>query len=262
MNKAQKKQFELLKELDRICKKNNIKYFLCGGTLLGAVRHKGFIPWDDDVDIEMLREDFEKFKKVCKKDLNKKYFYQDIETDKYYGNLFAKLRINNTKYVERITKNTKAHNGIYLDIFPIDNYDDIDKPNIKKVIILRMLLLLKNKYIIDANTFVKKIELLCLKIMSLFFTKKCIINKINKLVRNNTNKDSEKVIDYFDVLFDRLVYQRKWYTKQKEYEFEGRKFTGTYYYDEYLTHLYGDYMKIPPKEDRVTHDIVEIEYDE
>ena len=160
MNKLQERQYEILVELDRICKKNNIEYFLDGGTLLGAVRHKGFIPWDDDLDVAMFRKDYEKFKSIVSSELNEKYFFQDYDTDDGYGMVFGKLKIKNTKYTEKVANKSRAKDGIFIDIFIYDNISANEKKAKKdfmKVVILRMMLLLKKKYIIEANTFIKKI---------------------------------------------------------------------------------------------------------
>lgn len=261
MNKAQSKQLEILLEFDRLCRENDIKYHLDGGTMLGAIRHKGFIPWDDDIDVEMSREDYEKFKKVALEKMDKRFFYQDIETDPNYGYFFAKIRMNNTKYVENIAKNVDAHSGIYMDIFPYDNYGKESLFDFKKVLILRMLMLLKSKYIIEANTLVKKIELIILKFLKLFVTRKFIIKTVEK-IRKKNDKDGKYYIQYNTTYFDKPLTLRKIYDRLDEYEFEGHKFYGTYYYHEYLTHLYGDYMEFPPEEDRATHGIIEIQYDD
>lgn len=92
MTKLQKIELEILKKIDEVCKKHNIKYWIDSGTLLGAVRHKGFIPWDDDIDIAMLREDYEKFLKVAQKDFGNEYFLQTKNTDKKYPLFYAKVR--------------------------------------------------------------------------------------------------------------------------------------------------------------------------
>ena len=124
LRKVQMVEVEILDEIDRICKKNNIKYFLVGGTLLGAVRHGGFIPWDDDIDLGMLREDYEKFIDICinSDELDKKYFMHSDETDSDYWLPFIKIRKNNTTFDEKVIKNCDTHKGIYVDIFPMDYF--------------------------------------------------------------------------------------------------------------------------------------------
>lgn len=263
MNKVQQKQFEILKELDRLCRKNNIKYSLSGGTMLGAVRHKGFIPWDDDVDVHMIRKEYEKFKKVALKEMDEKFFYQDLETDPGYGNFYAKIRLNNTRYVENISKDVNAHKGIYIDIFPIDSYKKESVFDFYKVVFYRMLLLLKSNYIIEANTLVKKIELLILKFIKIFVTKKFVIKRVEKIKLNNSTKNPKNYINYDEVYFDKPLLTKNMIEKLAEYEFEGKKFFGPKDYEEYLTYFYGDYMQLPPENERENrHGIIEIEFDD
>jgi lipopolysaccharide cholinephosphotransferase len=112
----------LLKEFDRICKKNNIKYTLDGGTLLGAFRHDGFIPWDDDADVAILRKEYKKFVKCAKRDLDKNIFvFEEMGNPKTYSYTFAKLKLKNTYFCEPGGENVKENHGLWLDIFPIDN---------------------------------------------------------------------------------------------------------------------------------------------
>ena len=122
LRKMQLLELKILKEVKRICEKHNIPYFLIAGSLIGAVRHKGFIPWDDDIDIGMLRDDYERFLDVCKTDLGSEYFLQTPETEKGnadYG--IAHIRLNGTSMVQEFRKNTTTHNGFTIDIFPYDN---------------------------------------------------------------------------------------------------------------------------------------------
>ena len=265
MNKLQERQYELLVELDRICKKNKIEYFLDGGTLLGAVRHKGFIPWDDDLDVGMLRKDYEKFKKIITKDLDEKYFFQDMDNDKNYGFPFGKLRINNTKYTERIASKTKAKDGIYIDIFPfdyIDNDEAKSKKDFLKVVILRMLLLLKKNYIIDADTFKKKIEKVILKIMSAFVSSKYLIKKINKITNKFNNQETKYVANFASPYFNKNRFKIEWIKDKKELQFEKGKYMCLKNYDDYLTYVYNDYMTLPPVEKRRSHDIIDVEFED
>jgi len=118
-------QLEILIEFDRICRKNNINYSLDGGTLLGAVRHKGFIPWDDDIDIIILRKDYDKFYEACKKDLNTdKFFLQEERTDKYYYTGFPRMRRKNSVLVRAGHEHMKYQRGVFIDIFVLDNVPD------------------------------------------------------------------------------------------------------------------------------------------
>lgn len=114
----QRIELEMLLEVDRICKKYNIRYFLVAGTLLGAIRHKGFIPWDDDIDICMPVEEYRKFCKVAKTDLKKEYFLQNSDTD-FSNRWFSKVRKNNTTCIEKGYEKSKIHQGIWIDIFPL-----------------------------------------------------------------------------------------------------------------------------------------------
>lgn len=111
---------EILKEIDRICTKYNIQYWLEGGSMLGAVRHHGFIPWDDDLDIAMFREDYERFLKIAQKELKPEYFLQTHEIEREYPLFFAKVRKNNTYIEEECFLSLNFHKGIFVDIFPVD----------------------------------------------------------------------------------------------------------------------------------------------
>lgn len=125
LQKHQGIMFQMLCELDAICRRNNINYMLFAGSALGAVRHKGFIPWDDDLDIVMLREDYDRFLFVAPNELDSKQYYLQKEFSSHWPMFFSKLRKNNTAFIERqIPKDREMHQGIYIDIFPCDNLSD------------------------------------------------------------------------------------------------------------------------------------------
>lgn len=113
-------ELEILDEFVRVCEKYGLQYYLVGGTLLGAIRHQGFIPWDDDIDVAMPREDYDRFADVAAAELGPQFFYQCPETDPYYFLTYAKVRKNGTKIYEERFKNAQFHKGVFIDIFPLD----------------------------------------------------------------------------------------------------------------------------------------------
>ena len=117
----------IFKEIIRVCNENDISYFIIGGTALGAVRHGGFIPWDDDLDIGMTRKNYNKFLSIAKDKLPDELFLQTVETETESPFYFAKVRKNKTKFVECYCKKLKIHHGVYVDIFPYDNIPDDPK---------------------------------------------------------------------------------------------------------------------------------------
>lgn len=147
LNELHKTQLEMLKEFDQLCNDNNLTYFLTGGTLLGSVRHQGFIPWDDDIDLGMPREDYIKLQKIFEKN-DEKYFLQHFDSDPYFGIPISKLRRKNTYYPEKVLKNNQGHKGVFIDIFP---WDYIPKNIFKKIFQKLLLKPLKRMVLIKKN---------------------------------------------------------------------------------------------------------------
>lgn len=128
LNKLHDKMLIIYQEIARICDKYNLTYFVVGGTLLGAVVHKGYIPWDDDLDIAMPREDYDLFINKYANELDSRFYLHHTTTDSNYWLPFAKVRLNNTVFLEEKRKNVKAHAGIYVDIFPFDYAEKMNTP--------------------------------------------------------------------------------------------------------------------------------------
>lgn len=120
LNKLHNEMLIIYEEIERICQKHNLTYFVVGGTLIGAVVHKGYIPWDDDLDVAMPRDDYDKFIELCPKETSASFLLHHTTTDDNYWLPFAKLRLKNTVFLEEKRKNVDAPTGIYVDIFPFD----------------------------------------------------------------------------------------------------------------------------------------------
>ena len=256
VRKVQLIELEILKEVDRICKKNDIKYFLCNGTLIGAIRHKGFIPWDDDIDLVMTRKNYKKFIKACKKDLKDKYLIDCYETNKKWCHPFIKIKKKNTLYVEARDYNTYDENsGIWVDIFPIDG---CKKPlgkfhlfQYKMYSYITTLITIKNGSNYYKNSKVKKkIYQTILKIVPMKFMVWLLY-----LFICHYDEDKVDYLTQFTTVYglNKETFKKELVCNYMPVTFEDGKFSGLKNYDEYLRQIYGDYMKLPPKEKRVNH---------
>ena len=251
-----------LLEIDRICKKHNINYFLAGGTLLGAIRHKGFIPWDDDADVMMLREDYDKFIKIVQSELPSNLFLQLPSTEKINHQVFAKIRINNTLFSTKFTGQfLDMHNGIFIDILAQDKTGKSklsQKMHIYATLLTRSMVF--NKWgktdIKTCGRFPIMCKLLNMakNILPMNFLE-FIQNKVILLHKNN--KKSKYLYDGMGRNLRRGAFPQEWLKDVIYVDFEGRKFPVPKEYDKYLTYLYGDYMQmIPVSQRKLSHSIV------
>ena len=194
IKKLQKKELEIMKYFNNFCEENNIKYYLAYGTLIGAVRHHGFIPWDDDVDIFVSGEDFLKLKEVFNKKIhNNKYFYQTLQTENNYYLLWDKVRLNDTIFVEEGWENNDINNGIFIDIFPLLEYPDTEKEEkkfIRKYKFIRLLVeanINNNKSRYNNYGFIGKILSKFIKILPQVIRNKIVIKNIKYLCLYKSN---------------------------------------------------------------------------
>lgn len=255
-------QLDLLKEFDRVCRKNNIKYTIWGGTLLGAIRHKGFIPWDDDMDVAMLREEYEKFKKVINQLDPELCYLQDNDTDPYYRWGYAKLRRTYTRFVRTGQEHLKNKTGVFIDILPLD---DIPKSTMGQMIndfhcfcIRKILYSEVGKYSNTEKKFARSVYNLLSKIP----TNK-VFKHFNKMTSKSRNNTPNLVRTYLYTSIGKLYGKhplkqrygmpKEWFIELEEYEFDGYKFYGCKDYNTVLTFIYNDYMKLPPKNKREPH---------
>ena len=259
LRRLQLLELEMLKEFDRVCRKNNIVYTLSSGTMLGAIRHKGFIPWDDDADISMLREEYDKFVAVADQLDPKVCFFQDHSTDPEYRWGYAKLRKTGTQYVRIGQEHLKCKTGVFVDIFPLD---DVPNSKIARVLqkercfVTRKLMYAEvGKLSRTENTFMRALYSV-LSLIPLEYA----FHRLKKYT-NRSRNDSANVVRTltYDALGKKakklpssLRYGRpkKWFVDVSEYDFEGCKLLGPKDYDGYLRFKYGDYMKLPPEDKR------------
>ena len=240
----QLKILEMVKDIDIICRENQIQYYLAYGSCLGTVRHQGFIPWDDDFDIMLKYEDYKKFIAVCKEKLDqKKYFVQTLETDPNYYLSFAKIRNIQTTLIEENNKFEKMVNGVYIDVFPLVAYP---KGKLKQTIfkINRAFALSANRNVIN-NKFLYNIFKVILKI----FGKQNILKYCTKqCVKYDCNK-CEQLISVFDGDGIKVnLTTNEILGTPIDKDFEDIKLPIPQNYDKYLKNIYGDYMQLPSKE--------------
>lgn len=254
LNEIKNIELDILQQVHDFCEKNNIRYSLCGGTLIGAIRHKGFIPWDDDIDIMMLRSDYERFVSTFKMN---GYSVHNYKNDKGYLNTFAKVYNDKTLVIE----NGVTHESVYVDVFPVDDFPNNGWAT-KSTLAFRKFLfrfatyksipLFSKKYSI-----VKQAAVHAIRFLSAPFSAHTISAIINKYCARFHEKspvfrgvlvfgyDAREILDAN--VFDEYI----------DLDFEGRKFKTIKNYNAYLKSIYGDYMKLPPEEERVGHhDIV------
>lgn len=252
-------QLGMMEEFDRVCRKHDIKYFISYGTLLGAVRHKGYIPWDDDGDICLLRNDYEKFREVAHELDSNICFFQDHTTDPAYRWGYAKIRRVNTVYIRQGQEHMSYHTGVCIDIFPLDGMPHS-----------------------TAGMLFHDFRYFCLRKITYSEVGKCSVSEkapvrmiykaLSRIPIDWVFKRAEKMGEEYRDDEDGLVrpwaypsigrdfperpirgqmgLPRKYLKERREYLFEGDLFWGPADYDSVLTYCYGDYMTPPPEDKR------------
>ena len=251
-------ELNILVKIDKICREQGFRYFMCGGTLLGAVRHKGFIPWDDDIDIAMPRPDYEKFMDYCHANAPE-FITVCNKFEPNYGYLFGKICDANTVIKEKFANRKHVNMGVYVDVFPVDGAGNTYKEAIKgfkKVRFKLELLVAANwKKFFKSKTHSWYYEparfLFYLMSRPVKFSK--LIGSIEKEIKKSDYDSSEFAGSYGGSYRTREFMEKDLYSGYIEMDFEGHKFFGLKNYDKYLRHVYGDYMKLPQPEERVAH---------
>lgn len=252
LNQIKIELVKMLAKIDSICENNNIKYSLAYGTMLGAIRHKGFIPWDDDLDILMTRKNYEAFLKLDENQLMGLKLLSD--KDRRYNLMFAKVQNPQIELKpneeDRYDKNQK----LYIDIFPIDYLSDtlkegtkiIKKSNFK--VCLLVAAQWKHFYINKRHGFFRQIPRFIFYVLSRFVNSKKLVKSLNKNI-SNTYKNYSYCIQLNRAKIE--IFPTKIYDDYIKVPFEGKNFSCIKNYDECLKIIYGDYMKLPPKEKQI-----------
>lgn len=251
--------FGILKKFIAICDENKLTYYCVGGTLIGAVRHHGIIPWDDDIDVCMPRPDYDRFRKICLTTALDDYELRCAENTNDYYFQFSKLCDKHTTIKE--LDNTPCVFGLFIDIFPVDGIgDDYDeavrwKEHYRKV--QNQLESITTRY-----RFVDYIKLLgdsfewgrfVHKGIGFFFRKPYrhwLMKRLDKIMRTYDFDKSKYAVTYSGVYKDKEIYPRYWLGTPVKARFENFEVNIPEHWDEYLRHFFGDYMKLPPVEER------------
>lgn len=252
LKKLQSKLLIMLEWFHEFCVNNNLTYYLCGGSMLGAARHQGFIPWDDDIDVMMPREDIKKLEELLN-NTSGKYVLESPTTDaKDYLYSFSKLYDTTTILVEN-TKH-KIKRGIYLDIFPLDGmgntWEDAEK-HMTKIRKTFNLLLCKTTGIRKGRKWYKNAAVFLFRAIPL--NEKKLLRKLVSLCEERSWNDCELSGNPVGAYAMKEIMPKSVYGTPTLYKFEDIEVYGVENYDEYLTRIYGEWQKLPPEEKRVSH---------
>lgn len=249
----------LLDKFVAICEQYHLQYYLAGGSVIGAVRHKGFIPWDDDIDVHMPRADYERLQLLPDSVWGENMRLASWRTIRNYPYDFLKLELNNTTIIERLPLGYIG--GIYLDIFPLDFMSD-DKKQIKSF--EKQYVKLEKRYvrctILNDNDCESIWELIGLKIARRLYNHKKWMEKWERLAMSFSEKQN-KVCHSHGYFYDKGGMNAEWFGAGILMEFEGRKVLVPQDYDAYLKQVFGDYMKLPPVDSRKGHTFLYVNYD-
>lgn len=265
LKRLQAVELEILKDFIEICRKHGLTYFATGGTAIGALRHHGFIPWDDDVDVCMLRKDYDRFLEVAPQEMGDKYIFMTTDTEKNYPLMFGKMVKRGTRFVEDAYQQANYPLGIYIDIFPYDQTPEDEALRRKwqkktwKIARMHVLALIPNPRLPDGMPGWMRLlaEAGCRALHGLFRLFGVTPDKTAKMyldwARNCPEQDSDLYIDYSYLTGENLMIRTKESFPTIEVPFEDTTVSLVRNYDAFLRPEYGDYMQPPPEGQRHDH---------
>ena len=262
-------ELELLEEVDRICKKRGIRYAVIAGTMLGAVRHGGFIPWDDDADVAMTRREYLRFRRACETDLDKSRFYfQDHEVTPGYRWGYGKLRRKDSLFLREHQEHMPYKQGVFIDIFPLD---EVPETQLKRTVwnaecfAVRKFLWARVGKVADRSALMRGVYTLMDRV-----PERTVLGWLNGLIarserleahldkrdrRHSGSPERWVRILMFPTPNRAYGYKRRWYMTTAPVTFEGVEFEGVTDADGYLSFKFGDYMSLPPAGQRKVHPV-------
>lgn len=260
LKKIQYTEIKILDEVVRICDKYNLTYFFVEGTLLGAIRHHGFIPWDDDIDIGMPRNDYKTFIELCPTELNPRYILQWQNNEKLYWLPFVKVRMRYTVYDEGSAPKGLIENGFFLDIFPLDQIKGHESVNEK----IKGHILLKLSHVAHTLSFSwnskrkKAIQFIC-KIFHI--TQRRLLNLYDTISHKQKGHYIVNRGSYYG--YQKQTVPIEWYFPPRKEYFEGKLYNVPNCAEKVLTQIYGDYLQLPPEADRIPrHAALNIQFED
>lgn len=256
MDQLKSVEMDILKKFIWVCEQLDLDYFIVQGTLLGAVRHKGFIPWDDDIDVGMRREDYEVFLEKGQSFLGDEFFLQNTITDSEYPHGFSKIRKKNTIFLETTCKNLSMNHGIYMDVFPFDFYPENKwkalvfelKKCILRYRIRSSLFVPQDNEIGFSNTIKRGIK----AVSHIFYPSVKEAKEKQMLLYKQYSKGNLRA-NMGSPWGARECIPAEWINKTVSLQFENLTVKAPISYKEYLSHVYGDYMKLPALSERKPH---------
>lgn len=258
----------VLEDIDRICRKHGLQYILIGGTAIGCIRHKGFIPWDDDVDVAMTRHDYEIFTRIIRQEYPDKYRLTDAIRENNYGKNIPKLRLNGTVY-KTLLKIDPEDREITADIFIIENVENISLfKYLHGMLCLLMGFLLSCRRLADNEAFFGsiykgkdyRIKVIAGKLLRFASLDKWAhwTESVYSMCKNHGSRNVSVPTDRRHFLGE--IFPREIMCEVMVAEYEGRRFMIPKAYDEYLTQRYGNYMEVPPPEKQVLSKYTQLDF--
>ncbi len=262
LQKVQLVELDILREVMRLCEANQIEYFIHGGTALGAQKYGGFIPWDDDIDIGMAREHYDRFLAVAAEQLDKAYFLQTPDTDEHSPYAYTKIRKNDSEFVEWSVRGVAMHHGIFVDVYPYDNVPDTEgarKWQFWSVQFLRRLFVFRQIPNVSRRPlgWLQELRARLRKALYLLARKSVPKRLVLRLLDRQLRRYSHQRTTMKACLFC-PVYMKNYIARPDMYPlrlvtFEKLALPALHNLDAYLTNRYGDYSQLPPKETRTGH---------